>query len=780
MVKQLQRTEVKTLKGGLITEAPLLQFPEGATQDELNFDIKMDGSRARRLGFDIEEGGSGKMTGKAWSAISSLTYKTYLWEQVGGAAGKQLLVVQIGSTLQFYDPNLPIVSGQTPLALSLPGANASNKFGMADVGGFLVVATGQPILHIVTYNPGNNSVSLKQDRIRIRDVFGIEETAIPEYENNMNFRGGLSTEHYYNLYNQGWAVPRYDFVYGVENVTDSVLLGSKSGVENFPGNADTVWMGMQERPIRKEGAAEDTRYISLECFHYEQFKAVRGASTPAARGYFIIDAFDRGASRIEQWEMNKRNYPEAGRIGAGIGNPPVDRTFGGPRCVADHAGRVFFAGMQGGSTGGDKRSPNYSNMIFFSQLVKQSADIVKCYQEGDPTSRESSDVVDTDGGFLRISDAKNILAMVSVGSRLIVLCENGIWAISGGSDYGFSATNYKTERLSNYGILGQDSVVLEGNTLYYWGSESIYRVGANQMGDYAAVDITSERIKRHYSTIAEIDKERVSGVYDKYLQRIVWVFPDLTSSLVQGVRNRFLTLDIPTGAFFPYAIDPNYNNRAVIVGGIPSPVATTTRALGDVVAARGSKIFDSDGNKVTAEIDVTIISVPKIKHIGFQRNSSGALEIFFGHFYRKDFTDWVSVDGVGVDAEAYLLTGAMTLGDAGVKKQIPYLSMFFVNTEEDIQNDEMVSPSSCLGRIQWDFANNPHSGRWSREVQMYRRKRHSYPHGDGEIYTGEQVLTTKNKVRGNGKAFALHLSTEPKHDLQIVGWNLSLTGNGVT
>src|SRR5699024_10563732 len=162
-----------------------------------------------------------------------------------------------------------------------------------------------------------------------------------------------------------------------------------------------------------------------------------------ARGYYIIDALRRGQSRVDQMARNEAKYPKINKI---IGtntkifnsfNLPSDYTEGGPSVTAEFAGRIFYSGFKGIVRGGDGRSPNYTNYVFFSTLVKNRNDLGKCYQDGDPTSRDSADVVDTDGGFLRISEAKGIQSLANIGTSLIVIAENGVWAIDGGSDYGF-------------------------------------------------------------------------------------------------------------------------------------------------------------------------------------------------------------------------------------------------------------------------------------------------------------------------------------------------------
>lgn len=82
---------------------------------------------------------------------------------------------------------------------------------------------------------------------------------------------------------------------------------------------------------------------------------------------------------------------------------------------------MFFAGFSGDVIDGDSQSPRLTSYVLFSKLVDNISDIGKCYQDGDPTSKDTPDVVATDGGFIRLDGAYGIQKMVSVGSQLIVV-----------------------------------------------------------------------------------------------------------------------------------------------------------------------------------------------------------------------------------------------------------------------------------------------------------------------------------------------------------------------
>ena len=52
--------------------------------------------------------------------------------------------------------------------------------------------------------------------------------------------------------------------------------------------------------------------------------------------------------------------------------------------------------------------------------------------------------------------------------------------------------------------------------------------------------------------------------------------------------------------------------------------------------------------------------------------------------------------------------------------------------------------------------------------------------GEDDSYdNGFEVVTTKNKLRGMGRALSLYFSTQSGKDCRILGWNLSLTGNSL-
>lgn len=774
-VKPQQRASINQFTGGLITEANPLEYPDGASYDELNMDMDLTGLRFRRLGMDIEPQGVLVPTDMLWVDRDALEYNTYLWKQVAGEPGLDLMCVQIGNQILFFLPGETTVS-QTGVVgeLNIPGFPMNQRFFMTTLDGFLVVVCGDENIAIIEYDPLATTFTLSMDRLRIRDVFGIQETLNPAFEADQSLRGPLNQQHYYNLYNQGWGIPRWDWVRWGNSLQDAVYLAGNKTLSASPSNADVVWSGIDFRSI---GEDDDGQPNNVEAFNYQQFVGVTGADIAAAKGYFIIDALDRGQSRITEWNKNKNKYTQVGRLLAEEFNPPLDKTSGGPSCVAAHAGRVFYSGFNGIVVNGDTRSPNYNNHVFFSQVVKNKADFNKCYQAGDPTSRETSDIIDTDGGFLKISGANRIFSLVTMGSSLIVIADNGIWAITGGSDYGFSATNYRVDKLSTFGGLSDYSVIQAGEHVYYWAADGVYVIGPNEMGDLSVQNVTNTTIKSFYAEIPTEAKRQALGVYDIYSKRVRWMYRN-NDNFSETTETNELILDTQMQAFIPFKVKTLPGSDYLLIGGVETSPFDTKLEQVDVIAGE-ELVVTTGGDQVIVDERSRVLSGAAIKYVGVSQSGAN-IGIFFSRYTDTEFRDWKSVDNVGVDAYAYAETGQTTIGDVAINKQIPYLTMVFEDTEKQLVDLEVDQESSCIGRVQWDFGTNAKSNKWSREMQLYRKNRFVFPDVNGNIDTGFSKVISKSKLRGGGKSFALHFHTEEWKDLKIRGWVLTVTANGVT
>lgn len=770
MPKQYQPLEFNTFVKGIITQASPLTFPENASIDEDNFVLNRDGSRDRRLGMDFENDHQIITTGVPFNT-PNLQLSTFNWKNPGGDSSKELVVVQVGNELRFFNVLAEPVSAN--LIASFAGvAQDTVRCSYAVVDGYLVVATGVKQISIFAYD--GVTVSRTEQILYIRDTFGVVDiepgTGLDlSVGNNIAIRPTtLTNNHLYNLRNQGWLEKRYWALLREEDpvYAFSYTNNYTSGFTAYPSNADHISIVLAARP-------DITGAPTLERFFPEDLIQNALGTSQAAVGFFVIDAMDRGSSRYaETVKLQAKNiikYP--------LSPLNQDSTPGGASIVSQYSGRVFFSGFKGEVIDGDARSPKMSSYILFSQLVSNIEDIGKCYAEGDPTSRLEADPLETDGGTIRIDGAYNIRALIPVAQFLMVVAENGVWRIRGGSDYGFSATNYSVEKMVEVGAINQSAIVIVENMFFFWGKDGIYQCAPNQFGDYEVTNITKNTISQYYDNISFVDKSSASGQFDSFARTIRWIYNNRLDDLAENTKE--LVFDLELGAFYPSTIGS-------ITSGIPKVIAslevppyfegtsqTDVTASGIAVTASGIDVTVRESIRSSGQRETLYLCVTELSPIKFT----------FSSYSDSTFTDWKTYNGVGVDAPAFMLTGYMTGGDSMRNKQVPYIYFHFKKTEtgfEEIVGDLVpTNQSSCIVQSQWEWANHLNSGKWGVPFQAYRHKRFWMPPTDvSQFDNGFSTVVSKNKLRGRGRALSLLISTEPHKDCRLLGWGMMVGVDG--
>lgn len=765
--KPTQHAEVNQAVQGLITEASRLNFPPQASADEVNFELYRTGLRKRRLGMDFEDGyGTHIVLGGVLADLDTAGRGSFVWLSANGDPNNNFICVQVGDTVHIYNRDADNISPAGPIYSLQLVLDGTKNFSFASTEGLLVVVAGNETIATVSYIAGGSPpFVVEYIRILTRDLWGVEETLNTNFETDPSYRGTLNAQHVYNLHNQSWGIPRKDQA----GTTRDAIGMFQNDLGPSPSNSEQVWAGLQFQAV---GVNSVSNQQPFERMFTNMYNDTLGAKTVAAKGYFIIDALQRGSSRVAQFYANKAKYPQL----SGDISVPADYTQSGPSVAAEFAGRIFYAGFNGEVAGPDRRSPNLLNYIFFTQLVKSKAELPKCYQEGDPTSRDTSDVVDTDGGFLRIAGAQKILAMRAIGINLAVIATNGVWLVTGGTtDSGFSATNYKVSKISNFGGLSSSSVVVENDSIFYWSSDGIYQIARNQLGDYGVQSITLNTIQSLYVDIPNASKIAAFGEYDQINKKIRWIYKS-GARADQTLVTKELILDTALGAFTQNEI----NNLT----GYPTEIIGVVQTALTITSTNDVQVFSST-DLVMSNTDIVVVDgLDANSNVQFLRYATilvqaGIPLLTFSYYHNSEFADWFSLDGIGVDAKAHCLTGDVIGGDSSVDKQTPYLVMHFVRTEEGVGADLVpLHQSSCLYRGQWNFANAVQSMKWSPLRQAYRYRHAQFTTSLADPFdNGFAVVTSKNKLRGKGRAFALYFETEAGKDCQIIGWNISVNAN---
>lgn len=758
MPKQGTRIEVNTFVRGLVTEASPLNFPANASFDEVNFELNRDGTRQRRLGMDYEQGYYLHFA----SALNGGEYRNrvagnnFVWYSPGGLNDLVILAVQMGNQVtlhQIVDQSTPITDTGSYLGVFTLTYEHDVEYSFTSINGKLVIAGGGTHVAVISYSPSNKSFSLKYVPLRVRDIWGIEEGEDIERDPSIK-PSGLTDAHEYNLCNQGWGIPRKYVNQGtpssgggtVGDLIDQIIppvptttglvnpyLQYKYSLGKYPSNSEVVYSGLEMQPA--DGTTILEPFERMVPTLYEQRE---GLSMPAAKGYFIIDLHSRGTSRRAAMDANGTKYDTTMPKGKAY---PNDYMTSGASVVATYAGRVFYAGFSGEVIEGDGRSPALTDYVFFSNLVRNDVDINACHQAGDPTSRDNNDVVETDGGFLRILGAKKIIRMTTLGSHLVVIATNGVWVVTGGNDYGFSATNFKVEKVTSFGCIAPASLIEVNNSLLYWGSEAIYKLGFDAAGTLTADDYSSATINSYYERIPMDSKKKAIGIYDAINKKVRWIYR-VGKLMTDDYVAVELILDTLMNCYYQHKIV---------------------------------------GYQKTNLISLFVTQECGVKYLVLVSTASNETKYTCSEYIDQTFRDWMTTDGIGIDAKAYMLTGSLTAGDSGIDKQAPYLQLHFRRTETTVGDDGLpLNPSSCMMRCQWEWSNSPKSNKFSQLVETYRYQLPMFVSPGDDYDNGFDTVITKTKLRGKGKAIALYFETSPAKDCQLLGWNLTINGNSIT
>lgn len=738
MPRQAAAVEVNRFVGGLVTDASPLAFPENCSLDEENMVLNIDGSRNRRLGLDFEKNAINVVTSIQASASPNLAFSSFKWTNAGGIVDKDLLVVQVGNEFKVFDLDYDNISSHLIYTAKLIYTTPDQIFSFTVVDGILTVVSGEEYPSFFIYN-SNGSITQKTASLLIRDFFGVEDIV-----NGVNLYDPVGIQrrpttlpnpHLYNLRNQSWAIPRLQG--GRATVMDPIrnFIENRVSSPTYPSNSDSVNQALYADPANEENR-------TIERFFGNDIYFSPMGTSRVAQGYFIIDALKRGASRLANEAANRITYPQ---LQYAVTSLPEDRTPGGPTAVGEFAGRVWYGGFSGEVIGGDSLSPRLSSYVLFSQVVNNQNDMVLCYPVGDPTSKTDPDIVDTDGGFIRLNGAFGIQKLVNVGTSLIAIASNGVWRILGTDDNGFTATRYTVEKISDRGCSSRESIVLIDNTIMYWGQDGIYHAKTDQYGAWSVEELTTGRIRSLYKNISESDKARVRGSYDSFENKARWLW---NNSIGDADEVRELILDITLTAF--------YTNRIKQPSGASLP---------KVVGFYKAKTYSDPVNDSLKETGYIIVT-----------NIAGSVSYKFGAYTNMKFKDFGQVD-----ASAYLITGYMSGGDNQRDKGVPYITTYFKRTEDGFDTNMVPkNQSSCRLQSMWEWANSSNSNKWGRPFQAYRYNRLYMPANSNDPFnTGQELITTKSKLRGNGRTLSLKFSTEPEKDLHLYGWSMvmSVAGN---
>lgn len=792
MPQEINLKPINTFNKGLITEATVMTFPEGASSDELNCDLLKNGARQRRRAIQFED----NYQNSSYTVTAGDFVHKQKWENVSGIGGAEFLVLQVNNMVYFYDKSLATTSaGQKSFSINLYDYDVTNAYDAASspiscssIIGSLVITSPAIDPLKVEYDSTADSITVSKIKIEIRDFEYLGMSSNISTISRTSNVVTITTTSAHALTTGNTIVVEASLSQFNGTFTVASTPSSTSFTYSLAGSnqGSTAATGFVTRPLTPETvptsitrnyqydlynmgwaepglyAGETTPYnlwrnssgwdrsdyppknkpwwVSLSSANVPTmslFFIVTAGKTLAPNGYYILDFFSQ-------------NRASASGI-SGLTTIIETARF---NATAAYAGRVWFAGLNSAKNGGK---------IFFSKTIENKNDFGICYQKADPTGRDTEGVVDSDGGYIIIPDASDIKALYASGSILYVLASNGIWAI-GGVDQVFKATEYYVSKISNFGIINQRTLTDVSGVPIYWGVSAIYALTTEV--DKPSVTPLSESIKTFYDQISTSAKQNATAVYDRLNNRIYWMYSSETETYPHK-KNKILILDMTLQAFFPWEVSDTsgvslspYILDAFYLSGLGSESSDFN------VLAGTDQVITNTSDRVIQTLQGEFTSSSEIKFI--VRTEDGYLT--FAEFKGRDFLDWGSADYF-----SYAETGYDFYGSATLKKNTPYITTYLKRTEQNFvvsgAGYEADYPSGCILTSKWDLSGD--NSRWSQPSQIYRII--NYPVVNPNDLTFNypyDTIVCRTKIRGKGRVMRMKFESETGKDFYLIGWEI--------
>ena len=777
MQQQTPIEVVNNFTGGLKTEFTGLNFPENACTSTENCVFTLIGDVTRRLGIDFETNYNTIQSNTPEQAISN-----YKWNNAGGDGSTQIVVFQVGATLYFARsssatttaPLSTTVFSTVNITQFLPSGSTTVPNGTectyADGNGYLFVFHPNLDTFYCTYSSG--TIAANRIIVQIRDVVGVVENIA---DNVRPLPSNVTSQHLYNLQNQGWAssvawtatsttnvnltVGNISFTVqaglpitpgvtvtgrGSHNTGFSIDNANFSGVVNFYSgttltvdvtsfSSDSTAVPYSNWSITPSAATQQLNTWTSEIGNYPSnadvwwtFKddtnvfnpAVTIANVtlgtgPAPKGHYILNAFNQLRSSV-----------------SGIGGFDVSTNIR-PKTGTWFQGRVWYTGVDAAFPTGN--SPvSWSEALYFSQVVNTPVDFGSCYEINDPTDENLFNELPTDGGVISIQGCGSIYKLFPIQNGMIIFAANGVWFLTGGSSIGFSANDYALTKISGVKSISRHSYVDVNGFPMFWNEEGIYSVEPQRAGSgertneqmgLAVTPITLGTILTFYNSIPLQSKKFARGAYNPITYVLRWVYRSTNETDITS-RYQFdsvLNLNTVNKAFYPYT------------------VSNTGPSIAGVLYVEGP------GGSTSPS--------PTFKFITTAYTTN--YQITFSEENNSNYLDWQAYFKAGflpsaVNYVSSFVTGYRLPGNAMVKFQPQYIKMYTRNTTNTQYSIQAV----------WDFATSGNSGRWST------------PQIINSFTTLYDKLFRRIKLRGHGTVLQFQVSSLTGQPFDIMGWSV--------
>jgi hypothetical protein len=370
---------------------------------------------------------------------------------------------------------------------------------------------------------------------------------------------------------------------------------------------------------------DSSKGLLIGDFMPEVLQKIYMGNLHAPRGHYVLSAFNKDRASI-----------------SGVSGIPAEVTNTRPSSVSFFSGRAWFAA---------------DSTVYFSQILTDKSKAGLCHMESDPTSENISDPLATDGGVIPIPESFKIIRMVPHGGAILVFARNGVWAITGTAS-GFTALDISVNKVSPIGCRSPMSVVETDDAVFWWSDVGIMGV-TQEKGAYSPIaafsktNVSEQTIQAYYNAIPDINREGVKGVFDPKSNCIYWLYKESAGT---GSLDKVLILDLTLGSFYPWKFSSGgYSIKGIYVG--------------------------NRNNTYTIPTD---IEPSQVEYVVTSGSSLRIAQVRSG-----TFTDWYSINNVGVTYDSYMEAGYELFADAMRNKNIPYLFAYLTRTGQNIVDGQV-------------------------------------------------------------------------------------------
>ncbi len=634
-----------TFVGGKVSDSNPINPTPNTARELTNVDLEANGKISRRLGLDFEESFVLSAGPFSLADLRGLTVNTFEWFNVANSDLATFFALRIGDTMFFYDEgDLPFSGG---LVASLDISTFSTDV-FKSPNSPIQAASGRGVLFVtgeffnpffIEFDPLTATFSGTEIEMKRRDFEGVDDGLA-----NDTRPSTLSSNHHYNLLNQGWTEAHINTFFSSQGV--------------YPSNADIESLGFK---VNSDG---DREWSASEVVNQSL------GNTQASKGHFVLGVFEE--DRIEA---------------SGVFGLPAGGTTFRPKAVGFYAGRVWYASLKG--------------EVFFSRILEGLDNVGDCFQDQDPTAEDFNELLDTDGGVLRILDLGAASKLLPAGQGIAIFASEGIWQVSGGES-GFTANVTLLDNLSRVKVNSAGSVVRAESIIYFWSEEGIFQLVPDKISGQLVVEsLSANRIQKDYNEIPAISKTLVQGTYDRFDKRIFWSYHDGQVSAADNIEpkhNSILVFDVTLNAFWDYRIsdlNPSITPDPIFFSSTVKRSSANSAEQTDSVVV-GLDTIDVNGVPVVVTTTFTGVNNSTLKTVCFVPDEFGVYNVTFGEFTSRKFTDWFSYNNLGESYTSVVETNPELLGEGSVEKQATYLVSFYDfkrNGYGEVLNDPRFDPT---------------------------------------------------------------------------------------